>query len=204
MRLMRFLLVVVGVVVPCVAFRECGGENAEFNKMHSMHRLLICLMMGDCEQSEIGPEMMVILTKKLAQRTPQKFHRFYHCGWKELKKLPIDFQVAVNRSRIFTSPFGSGCLSRDKVCENHKQFVYPIICMLQEKCDSRMSKIAYAFLYSMDQLNVESERPLSCDGTDRFDVDQSTIFHIDFCEHIPSIDFTAGMWSNNFEDELVD
>ncbi|KAI6198280.1 hypothetical protein M3Y99_01890000 [Aphelenchoides fujianensis] len=163
-----------------------------------MHRLLLCFMMDVCDEPAPNePERLVKTTKKLAQRHGHEAHEFYHCAWNEMRRLPLEFQKAANRTRIFTAPLSSYCLDREQICENHKHFVYPIVCMLEERCDRRLAKLLYAFLYGIDQLNAESEKPLGCGGSELFDVDRSSIFRTDFCSDVPPIEVTAAFWQDN-------
>ncbi|KAI6183918.1 hypothetical protein M3Y97_00540100 [Aphelenchoides bicaudatus] len=194
----------------CAAFFICGslsvvdgmrvcGRYGDYNKLDAMHRLLVCLITDKCEVDEniTEPERLIRTAKQLIFDSNKNMHSFRQCGWNQIAaEFSTDFQRALNESHLFTSPITTFCLSKDEVCSLHKEFLYPVICLLEKKCDQQLAKLIYAFLYGLGQLNAETERPLKCDVTTDFDLTKDTILDTRFCNKFTNRKSKKRLFSN--------
>ncbi|CAD5210021.1 unnamed protein product [Bursaphelenchus okinawaensis] len=112
------------------------------------------------------------------------------------KQLPHAYdQILRKYDKFNEKTYWKECLDITDVCRDNLRYVYSGTCFLMTHCSKKLASLAYVMLYSYQQISAQTEMPLSCDGTSRYDPNPEIYFYdtgVDmsildskFCEGLP-------------------
>ncbi|CAD5213374.1 unnamed protein product [Bursaphelenchus xylophilus] len=178
---------------------DCGLYQGDFKKSSVLKRLDYCMknrFESPCRPLTQPEILLEKAFKRLWNLTSTDIGSAEGCSKIIKQQLPQAYdQILRKYDKLNEKAFWNECLDVTDICRDNMKFVYSGTCFLMTHCSKKLASIAYVMLYSYQQISVQTEMPLRCDGTSKFDplpeiyfMDSNVDMNIldnRFCEGLP-------------------